>query len=63
VSRIVVAENLQHLQFSNGHLRDVRHEIVRLTVGVFTDATTDVSADWIEVAKGNDVPALEADKF
>ena len=44
---IVVSEYVQLLQLSNGNLRDIRHQVVRNTVRIFTDQAGSMRTDWI----------------
>ena len=48
---IVVAEDAQLGPFADGHLCDVRHEVVWDAVGVFADAAAGVCAYGVEVAQ------------
>ena len=47
---IVVSEYTEFLSLADSHLRDIRHEVVWNTVGIFTDAAGLMCADGIEVS-------------
>ena len=51
-----VAENTELCQLSNRHLCDVRHQIVRNTVGIFTDQAALMRTDRVKVTKEYNVP-------
>ena len=53
---IVVAEHAQLLAAADGHLRDVGHEVVGDTLGIFADLAADVCAHGIEVAQQHHAP-------
>ena len=55
-SVIIIAEYAELLALSYSHLSDIRHQIVRNTVRIFTDSARWVSADRIEIAQEHHIP-------
>ena len=55
-SVVIVTKNTQLFQLADCNLCDVRHQIVRNTIGIFTDQTALVSTDRVEITQQNNVP-------
>ena len=54
--RVIVAEHRQLRPFPHRYLRHERHQVVGNTVGVFTNQTTRMCTDGIEVAQDGNLP-------
>mmetsp|Transcript_26001 Transcript_26001/g.65335 ORF Transcript_26001/g.65335 Transcript_26001/m.65335 type:complete len:243 (-) Transcript_26001:47-775(-) len=57
---VVVAKDVQLGALADGHLQNVRCEVIGDALGVFADQAAFVRADGVEVAQENDVPAFLA---
>ena len=56
VCRVVVAEDRQALELADSDLRDVRHEVVRDSTGIFTNFAGLMRADRVEITEKRGVP-------
>ena len=53
---VVVTKNLEMLKFADGHLGNIREEIVGNTLRVFADQSGRMGADGVEVTEDGNVP-------
>ena len=58
VRRVIVAEDAESLQFTNCHLRNIRHKVVGDTVGVLSDESALVRSDWVEISEQGDIKGI-----
>ncbi len=58
---IVIAVHRHGFQLTNRNLGDVRHQVIGDTVGILTNSTRWMGADWVEIAQaGNAEIGLRA---
>ena len=51
---VIIAENIEIFALSDCHLSDIRHKVVRNTVGVFADNAAFMRSDRIEISQKAD---------